>query len=242
MPFYAVARRNGRVVGRKHTANPKFAAQDVQRLRLRFSAPVDISIEYDDGSSASSTPFAPAHSSKKPYDPAFDPTFGAAPKAESHAHSSYSQSAGSVLIDARGRVLLRQPTNQFGGYQWTFGKGGIDEGETPEQAAVRETLEELGWDAEIVAPIDGKFKSQTTETVYFLMRPIAENLTPAPPHAKKPGPFPGRAYPDWETAALTWCSEAQARTLLSLSSNAKGRARDLHVLDAAFKLWRSLKE
>lgn len=269
MPFFVVARRKGRVVGRKHTANPKIAASDVQRLRMRFSAPVDISIEYDDGSSSTSALSSHGHgSASSASPPKKHASTGHLPKSplnqSHHAAESddfaalfgggstppmpmpmfeYSQSAGSVLINSRGRVLLRQPTNQFGGYQWTFGKGGVDPGETAKQAAIRETLEELGWDAEIVAPIPGKFKATTTETSYYLMRPIAENLTPLDsPPPKKVGPFPGRKYPDWETAALQWLTESQARDFIALTANPKGRERDLQVLAAAFNLWRKLKE
>ena len=43
---------------------------------------------------------------------------------------------GGVLIDDAGRILLREPTDHFGGYVWTFAKGRIDKGETPEQAAL----------------------------------------------------------------------------------------------------------
>jgi 8-oxo-dGTP pyrophosphatase MutT (NUDIX family) len=38
--------------------------------------------------------------------------------------------------------------------RWQLPKGWIDEGETAEQAAVREAREEAGVDAEVIAPID----------------------------------------------------------------------------------------
>jgi hypothetical protein len=62
---------------------------------------------------------------------------------------------GGVLIDEQGRVLLREPTNHFGGYVWTFPKGGSERGETPEATALREVLEETGYEAEIVCRLPG---------------------------------------------------------------------------------------
>ncbi len=38
--------------------------------------------------------------------------------------------------------------------RWQLPKGWIEPGETPEQAAIRETREEAGVDAELVAPLD----------------------------------------------------------------------------------------
>ena len=86
---------------------------------------------------------------------------------------SLAHAYGGVIFDRAGRVLLRQPTGRFDGYAWTFAKGRPDAGETPERTALRETLEETGYDAEIVAPIEGEFVGGTTVNRYFLMRPTA---------------------------------------------------------------------
>jgi 8-oxo-dGTP pyrophosphatase MutT (NUDIX family) len=88
--------------------------------------------------------------------------------------------AGGVVVRGRGaelRLLLvtakRQPN------QWVFPKGHIEEGETPEEAALREVLEESGVEATISAPIGtlefwnarGHVRAQ-----FFLMAFVAEGV------------------------------------------------------------------
>ena len=52
---------------------------------------------------------------------------------------------GGIVVDAKGRILLREPSGHFDGYVWTFPKGRPQPGETAEEAALRETREETGW-------------------------------------------------------------------------------------------------
>ncbi len=131
------------------------------------------------------------------------------------------QAAGLILWDGS-RLLLRKPTGHFGGYFWTFPKGRIDPGESPEEAALRETLEETGYAARIIAPLEGSFAGSTTVTRFFVAEPAGE-----------PGPFDPA-----ETAAVRWTTPEEAALLLAESSLAEGRARDLAVLDG-FHAWRS---
>lgn len=96
----------------------------------------------------------------------------------------YRRGVGIALIDRRGRVFVGQRSDTKGA--WQMPQGGIDEGETPRQAALRELKEETGTDqARIVAvsrgwlrydlPADlqskvwkGKYRGQ--EQKWFLMR------------------------------------------------------------------------
>jgi 8-oxo-dGTP pyrophosphatase MutT (NUDIX family) len=78
---------------------------------------------------------------------------------------------GGIVVDADGRILLRQPTGQFHGYAWTFPKGRPEPWETPEEAALREVKEETGYSAEIRRKLPGSFKSGTSMTKFFLMSP-----------------------------------------------------------------------
>ena len=125
-------------------------------------------------------------------------------------------SFGGVVIDDEGRVLLREPKNHYDGYVWTFAKGRADPGETEQAAALREVREELGVVAEIVAPIPGVFRGGTGSTRYWLMRAVS---TGAPT--------------DGETDGVMWATHSEATALISQTGNARGRARDLAVLDAA---------
>jgi diadenosine hexaphosphate hydrolase (ATP-forming) len=61
-------------------------------------------------------------------------------------------SAGGVVLED-GRVLLILMQNLKGEKVWTFPKGHLEPGETPEAAAVREVAEETGWDCEIVSAL-----------------------------------------------------------------------------------------
>jgi 8-oxo-dGTP pyrophosphatase MutT (NUDIX family) len=127
---------------------------------------------------------------------------------------------GGVLINADGKILLREPRNHFGGYCWTFAKGRPDEGESPQQTALREVLEETGQPAWIVGLIPQVFAGTTTSTVFFLMEPEGEP----------------RAFGD-ETITVCWANQEEARKLIALSPSAAGRARDLAVLAAAYALF-----
>lgn len=123
---------------------------------------------------------------------------------------------GGVVLDQANRVLLREPLNHYGGYVWTFAKGGPDKGETPEQTALREVLEETGVKAEIIQQIPGDFPGDTSTTIFFLMR-MKEDT----------GKFHN------ETASVRWVTFDEAPSLINQTTSTKGRKRDLEVLAKA---------
>ena len=126
---------------------------------------------------------------------------------------------GGVIVNGSGEVLLRRPSNGFDGYAWTFAKGGPKHGQTPQEAALCEVLEETGWVCDIVAPISGWFDGGSTATRFFLMRPRRDT-----------GQF------DSETEQVIWVPLAEARSRITETTNPGGRKRDLAVLDAAIAL------
>lgn len=54
------------------------------------------------------------------------------------------EAAGGIVLGAEG-VLMIKVRNLEGRVVWTFPKGRLEAGETPDQAALREVLEETGW-------------------------------------------------------------------------------------------------
>ena len=129
------------------------------------------------------------------------------------------QAYGGVLLRSTGHILLREPTNHFDGYVWTFAKGKADPGETPAAAALRDVLEETGYQCEIADLLPGVFHSGLSSNAYFVMRPVGEQ-----------GRF------QWETQCTQWVDFETAATLIAKTTNVKGRERDLAVLAAA-KIW-----
>lgn len=127
------------------------------------------------------------------------------------------QSSGTVLVDQSGRILLRKPSGEYGGYSWTFTKGTVDAGETAEAAALRETYEESGYRCRIIKKL-GEFSSGFSDTIFYLAQPLDfdEDL-------------------GWETEAVGWFTPEEARTAISTTPNFAGRRRDLAVLDAALR-------
>ncbi len=70
---------------------------------------------------------------------------------EEIADLPYRPCVGIMLIDRGGRVFVAQRINTPG-EAWQMPQGGIDEGESPRQAALRELHEEVGTDkAEVLA-------------------------------------------------------------------------------------------
>jgi 8-oxo-dGTP pyrophosphatase MutT (NUDIX family) len=124
---------------------------------------------------------------------------------------------GGIVFDHKGRVLMRSPSGHWGGYEWTFAKGGAElTDRNPEETALREVQEETGYLCRIVAPIPGEFASERCVTKYFLMEPIerAENF-------------------DKETQEVKWFGTAEAFDKISLTRTEKGKERDRKALLSA---------
>ncbi len=67
-------------------------------------------------------------------------------------------SAGGVVLKD-GRLLLIKMRNLLGEEVWTFPKGHLEEGETAEEAALREVREETGLECRILRPLRVTFYS-----------------------------------------------------------------------------------
>ncbi|MBL4853742.1 MAG: RNA pyrophosphohydrolase [Robiginitomaculum sp.] len=69
----------------------------------------------------------------------------------------YRPAAGIALFNVDGQVFLGRRKKASGPYVWQMPQGGIDKGEKPKHAALRELEEETGISADLVEPI-GRIK------------------------------------------------------------------------------------
>ncbi|MGH3264761.1 MAG: NUDIX hydrolase, partial [Trebonia sp.] len=69
-----------------------------------------------------------------------------------------------LLIDPDRRVLLIHEQNQFADRYWLTPGGGVEPGEDPRDAAVREASEEVGYDALLVADCTAVLVTRRTWT------------------------------------------------------------------------------
>ena len=88
-------------------------------------------------------------------------------------------SAGGLVVDDAGRVLLIRARDLRNRPVWTLPKGTLISGETSAEAALREVREETGWQCELVRelePVTYWFQRsgvRVRKTVrWFLMRPL----------------------------------------------------------------------
>jgi 8-oxo-dGTP pyrophosphatase MutT (NUDIX family) len=123
-------------------------------------------------------------------------------------------SAGGVVSGPEGLLLIKVENPQ-GSILWTFPKGHLEAGETPEQAALREVVEETGWNCRVTAPLmDVRYNfkhngRRVEKTVHwFRMEPVGKV---------------GASDPD-EVIDCRWFPAAEARDLLVYKS-------DLEIMD-----------
>ena len=134
-------------------------------------------------------------------------------------------SAGAVVFNEQGKILLREPTKQFGGYAWTFPKGGRDKDkvtgnykESLGEAARREVQEETGWGTNLHSVIPETFEGTSTTTLMYVGHAGGQ-----------------KGEPDKETQGLKWVDFDEAVDLILQTKNKEGRKRDLKILVEAMK-------
>jgi 8-oxo-dGTP pyrophosphatase MutT (NUDIX family) len=94
-------------------------------------------------------------------------------------------SSGGAVISIRDGAPYVALIATRGRTRWGLPKGAVSQGETSEQAALREVLEETGLEAEIVRPLDTiEYFFRAGDTLirkrvdFYLMRYVAGTLTP----------------------------------------------------------------
>ena len=78
--------------------------------------------------------------------------------------------AGIVLIEDNKVALIER--HRAGMHYFVFPGGGVDEGETPEQAAIREAMEELGIEVAIKQKVAEVHLGRKSRQIYFLVEQI----------------------------------------------------------------------
>ena|SRR5437868_2163105 len=99
--------------------------------------------------------------------------------------------AGIVLIEDNKVALIER--HRAGMDYYVFPGGGVEEGETPEQAAIREAVEELGIEVAIQQKVAEIHIGRKSRQVYFLVEQIGGNFgTGAGEEYTNSDPNPGR--------------------------------------------------
>ena len=126
------------------------------------------------------------------------------------------KAAGGVVFRETGKGKLRVLVAHRPAYDdWGLPKGKADRGETPEQTAVREVLEETGFHCRVVAPLGitrYRINSGIKEVQWFAMRPLPDS-----PGFKK----------NKEVDEIRWLSRSKAKQLVDYQND-----RDLIGADA----------
>lgn len=74
--------------------------------------------------------------------------------------------SAAIIVDSN-RVLMVRRRVKEGELSWQFPAGAIEDGETPEQAAVRETLEETGLKVEAITLIGRRVHPKTQREMSY---------------------------------------------------------------------------
>jgi 8-oxo-dGTP pyrophosphatase MutT (NUDIX family) len=83
--------------------------------------------------------------------------------------------AGLLMREPDGRVWIIKPTNAYGGYKYTFPKGGREKGHSLQATAIKEAFEESGLKGRIVGHA-GDYEGDTSMTRYY--HAVREGGTP----------------------------------------------------------------
>ncbi|HZE07064.1 MAG TPA: NUDIX domain-containing protein [Solirubrobacteraceae bacterium] len=119
--------------------------------------------------------------------------------------------AGAIPVDERGRIVLLRRGFDPGQGRWTFPGGFVDLGESVEEAARRETSEELGMAIEL-GPLVGVYSRSEERVVLIVYRALALGPPQTSPEAIEVRAFE-RPHIPWGELAF-WSTERALRDAL----------------------------
>jgi ADP-ribose pyrophosphatase YjhB (NUDIX family) len=120
--------------------------------------------------------------------------------------------AAAIAFDGKGRVILLRRGFEPGRGLWTFPGGFVDLGESVEEAARRETDEELGIAIELGALV-GVYSRPDDRVVLIVYRALAVGTPRTTPEAVEVRSFASDEIP-WEELAF-WSTELALRDVFS---------------------------
>jgi len=88
---------------------------------------------------------------------------------------SYRPNVGLALFSKAGHVFLGRRVNGRGPFQWQMPQGGVDRGEPPREAALRELDEEIGVPPKLVDILE-----ETDDWLYYDFPPDLKRRMPGP--------------------------------------------------------------
>jgi 8-oxo-dGTP diphosphatase len=104
--------------------------------------------------------------------------------------------AGIVLIEDNQLALIER--YKQGRHYFSFPGGGVDEGETDEQAAIREAWEELGIRVEVLQKAAEVVRENKRKQIYFLVKQVGGEFgTGTGEEYDEPNPERGTYHPMW---------------------------------------------
>lgn len=113
--------------------------------------------------------------------------------AERHYERLVSRGNGAVLVvpllDDETFLLIREWCTGTERYELGFPKGKIDQGETPEQAALREGMEEVGYAAQKLTCLHVPLTLAPAYMTHSIHVVLAESLVPASAEGDEPEPL-----------------------------------------------------
>ncbi|MEM0985994.1 MAG: RNA pyrophosphohydrolase [Pseudomonadota bacterium] len=102
-------------------------------------------------------------------------TTRATPTGHHRDPSRFRPNVGLALFSKAGHVFLGRRINARGAFQWQMPQGGIDAGESADDAALRELEEEIGVPAKLV-----KVLESTEDWLYYEFPPEVKRRLPGP--------------------------------------------------------------
>ncbi|KAI1109331.1 NUDIX hydrolase domain-like protein [Nemania sp. NC0429] len=147
-----------------------------------------------------------------------------------------------IIVNRQGELLMGRRLGSHGAGSWAFPGGHLEMGESFEDCAARETLEETGLRVRatnIVAVTNDVFNANSKHYITIFVQCIMEDLD-AKPETLEPNKCEGWHWVSWETV-LQWCQRhddpsaewADKRCFLPLRNLANDKPELLPLLSSS---------